>query len=158
MANLTNSMSLVLEEFYSALKHVSVSAISGQGMDEFVQSTIDATEEYKTVFLPMIEELRKEKEKINEQRASIEMEKVLKDLDGRDQDVKMKDNWKENENSKEKDNNEQQKEQEDDIEQEKQVQYIGVRTKKVAQSALSSFEEGIQEEQNVNEDQLKKGQ
>ena len=36
-ATLSRSLSLVLEEFYSGIKTVGVSAVTGQGMDEFFE-------------------------------------------------------------------------------------------------------------------------
>jgi translation initiation factor IF-2 len=42
-----NSMSLVLDEFYSHLKVVGVSAVTGEGMDEFFQAVDEATVEYE---------------------------------------------------------------------------------------------------------------
>lgn len=47
MSSLMNSMSLVLDEFYSHLKVVGVSAVTGEGMDEFFQAVDEATVEYE---------------------------------------------------------------------------------------------------------------
>jgi GPN-loop GTPase len=48
MSSLMNSMSLVLDEFYSHLKVVGVSAVTGEGIDEFFDAVKAATEEYET--------------------------------------------------------------------------------------------------------------
>jgi translation initiation factor IF-2 len=47
MSSLMNSMSLVLDEFYSHLKVVGVSAVTGEGMDKFFQAVDEATVEYE---------------------------------------------------------------------------------------------------------------
>ncbi|EDV29241.1 uncharacterized protein TRIADDRAFT_19709 [Trichoplax adhaerens] len=48
MANLTSSMNLVLDEFYNNLKTVGVSAVTGEGLDEFFTAVDSAREEYLT--------------------------------------------------------------------------------------------------------------
>jgi translation initiation factor IF-2 len=48
MSSLMNSMSLVLDEFYSHLKVVGVSAVTGEGIDDFFDAVKAATEEYET--------------------------------------------------------------------------------------------------------------
>jgi translation initiation factor IF-2 len=48
MSSLMNSMSLVLDEFYSHLKVVGVSAVTGEGIDDFFEAVKSATEEYET--------------------------------------------------------------------------------------------------------------
>ena len=42
MANLAQSMSLALDEFYAHLRNVGVSAITGQGIDKFLELVDDA--------------------------------------------------------------------------------------------------------------------
>jgi translation initiation factor IF-2 len=48
MSSLMNSMSLVLDEFYSHLKVVGVSAVTGEGIDDFFDAVKAATKEYET--------------------------------------------------------------------------------------------------------------
>ncbi|RUP48662.1 hypothetical protein BC936DRAFT_144224 [Jimgerdemannia flammicorona] len=48
MSSLMNSMSLVLDEFYSHLKVVGVSAVTGAGIDEFFGAVEEARVEYET--------------------------------------------------------------------------------------------------------------
>lgn len=56
MTSLTNSMALVLDEFYNDLKSCGVSSFSGDGMPRFLELVKDATAEYYNVsFFPMIE-------------------------------------------------------------------------------------------------------
>ena len=45
VSNLSRSLSLALDEFYSNLKSVGVSAVTGSGMDEF----LDAVEKRKKI-------------------------------------------------------------------------------------------------------------
>lgn len=46
MDGLMNSMSLVLEEFYRHLRAVGVSAMTGDGVQDFFDAVRDAREEY----------------------------------------------------------------------------------------------------------------
>lgn len=48
MGSLVMSMALVLEEFYSHLRVVSCSALTGDGMDDFMSAVDDAVMEYET--------------------------------------------------------------------------------------------------------------
>lgn len=48
MGTLLNSMCLVLEEFYQHLKVAGVSAVTGNGMDEFFDVVDEAVKEYET--------------------------------------------------------------------------------------------------------------
>lgn len=50
--SLTRSMSLALDEFYTSLRCVGVSAATGEGMDDFYAAVEDATAEYYDVYLP----------------------------------------------------------------------------------------------------------
>ena len=62
VSNLAQSLSLALEEFYSCLKAVGVSAMTGKGMDEFVEAVDASREEYQTEYKAEYDRLKKEKE------------------------------------------------------------------------------------------------
>ncbi|KAJ2844831.1 GPN-loop GTPase 1 [Coemansia erecta] len=66
MNSLMNSMSLVLDEFYSHLRVVGVSAMTGKGMDELFAKIDEAVTEYYDEFRPNMEkqlEKKREQEK-----------------------------------------------------------------------------------------------
>ena len=62
VSNLAQSLSLALEEFYSNIRSVGVSAMTGQGCEEFVKALEGARVEYAENYKVEYERLRKEKE------------------------------------------------------------------------------------------------
>jgi len=78
--SLTRSLSLVLDEFYSTLHHVGVSAATGDGIDEFWKAVDTAAEEFKTDYVLdlklRVEELEAKKQAIS--RAN--MKRLEKDM------------------------------------------------------------------------------
>ncbi|GMG39852.1 unnamed protein product [Ambrosiozyma monospora] len=73
MGSLVNSMSLMLEEFYSTLDVVSCSAYTGAGFDDFMKAVDNKVDEYNEFYL-------KEREKIIEQKKEAEAKKKEKNL------------------------------------------------------------------------------
>jgi len=55
MSTLTRSMGLVLNEFYSTLQSVGVSAATGAGMEEFFAAVATSVSEYSSLYLPEIQ-------------------------------------------------------------------------------------------------------
>jgi GTPase SAR1 family protein len=80
MGSLLNSMSLVLEEFYSHLSVVSVSSMTGQGIDEFFTAVEEKAEEFNKDYKPELE--RRKKQRDDEKKANREKElgKLMKDM------------------------------------------------------------------------------
>nr|CDS27214.1 GPN loop GTPase 1 [Hymenolepis microstoma] len=54
MNSLTNSMSLVLDEFYNDLRCCGVSSLNGEGFPKFLELVKEASEEYFNVYLPAL--------------------------------------------------------------------------------------------------------
>lgn len=79
VSNLTRSMSLVLDEFYSSIQAVGVSSTVGSGMEEFFQNVDKAAKEYETVFRPQYEKMMKKKEENEKARQEKAMKKLRKD-------------------------------------------------------------------------------
>ncbi|KAG2175873.1 hypothetical protein INT44_000351 [Umbelopsis vinacea] len=85
MSSLMNSMSLVLDEFYSHLKVVGVSAVTGEGIDDFFEAVKAATKEYETEYKPEIERLIQEKasqhiQEKEEQHRQQQLSKLMNDM------------------------------------------------------------------------------
>ena len=65
VSNLAQSMSLGLEEFYSQLRAVGVSAMTGEGIDNFLAAVRDGRQEYNTEYKPEYDRLRREREELD---------------------------------------------------------------------------------------------
>ena len=63
VGNLAQSMSLALDEFYANLRSVGVSAMTGKGLDEFLEALDLATQEYETEYKVEYQRLKEAKEK-----------------------------------------------------------------------------------------------
>ncbi|CAG8732564.1 18267_t:CDS:10, partial [Acaulospora morrowiae] len=88
MSNLMNSMCLVLEEFYRHLRVVGVSAVTGEGMQEFFGAVDEAVKEYESVYKPELEKLIQEKIKRQETARQTQVTQLMKDLDVSDSSMR----------------------------------------------------------------------
>ena len=80
MSSLLNSMSLVLEEFYKHLSVVGVSAMTGDGMDDFFRGVQEKKEEFERDYQPELERRRADREKEKEATRQRELDKLMKDM------------------------------------------------------------------------------
>lgn len=80
MGSLINSMSLMLEEFYSQLDCVQVSSATGAGFDEFMKAVKSKGEEYNQYYKKEREAALKRKEEEEEQMKKQSINKLMKDL------------------------------------------------------------------------------
>eukprot|EP00128_Syssomonas_multiformis_P009068 Colp12_sorted_trinity150504_noHs@8663 len=81
MSSLTRSMSLVLDEFYETLKVVGVSAVTGEGVEDFFDSVESATQEYYNEYLPEMQRLKKKKEEEELRARQAQLDKLKSDLE-----------------------------------------------------------------------------
>ncbi|CAI4553362.1 BGN_3a_G0030180.mRNA.1.CDS.1 [Saccharomyces cerevisiae] len=80
MSSLVNSMSLMLEEFYSQLDVVGVSSFTGDGFDEFMQCVDKKVDEYDQYYKQEREKALNLKKKKEEMRKQKSMNGLMKDL------------------------------------------------------------------------------
>jgi len=81
-SNLAQSMSLALDEFYSQLKAVGVSAMTGEGVDNFISAVREGREEYNKEYKPEYERLKRERE-------ALDMKKKEEKSSGKGKEVDM---------------------------------------------------------------------
>lgn len=80
MGSLLNSMSLMLEEFYSHLSVVGVSAMTGQGIPEFFEAVEEKAKEFERDYKPELERRRKQREDEKAENREKELGKLMKDM------------------------------------------------------------------------------
>ncbi|KAJ2708192.1 hypothetical protein FB645_000038 [Coemansia sp. IMI 203386] len=93
MNSLMNSMSLVLDEFYNHLRVVGVSAMTGQGMDEFFVKIDEAVKEYHEEFRPNMEKQMEKKREQEKKDKEQQLRRLMHDLsvtDGKEVDLNKK--------------------------------------------------------------------
>lgn len=80
MNSLINSMSLMLEEFYSQLDVVGVSSYTGEGFDSFLKAVDDKVVEYETIYKKERERILREREAKEKRRKKKSLSGLMKDL------------------------------------------------------------------------------
>ncbi|KAB5538391.1 hypothetical protein DKX38_015924 [Salix brachista] len=81
MSTFSQSLSLVLDEFYKKLRSVGVSAVSGAGMDAFFEAIEASTEEYLETYKSDLDKRRAEKQQMEEEQRKHNMEKLRRDME-----------------------------------------------------------------------------
>ncbi|KAK7388021.1 hypothetical protein VNO78_22822 [Psophocarpus tetragonolobus] len=80
-STLTQSLSLVLDEFYNNLKSVGVSAVSGVGMEAFFKAVEASADEYMETYKADLDKRREERQRLEEERRKENMDKLRKDME-----------------------------------------------------------------------------
>ncbi|KAH7310550.1 hypothetical protein B0I35DRAFT_358072 [Stachybotrys elegans] len=80
MGSLINSMSLMLEEFYSHLSMVGVSSRLGTGMDDFFAAVEEKKQEFVQDYLPELQRRRAEREEQKHAARDKELDKMMKGM------------------------------------------------------------------------------
>ncbi|KAG5237129.1 ATP-binding family protein [Salix suchowensis] len=81
MSTFSQSLSLVLDEFYKNLRSVGVSAVSGAGMDAFFEVIEASTEEYLETYKSDLDKRRAEKQQMEEEQRKHNMERLRRDME-----------------------------------------------------------------------------
>lgn len=80
MGSLLNSMSLMLEEFYSHLNVVGVSSMTGAGVNEFFEAVAEKAQEFERDYKPELERRKKQREAEKLANREKELGKLMKDM------------------------------------------------------------------------------
>ncbi|KIW52339.1 hypothetical protein PV05_07981 [Exophiala xenobiotica] len=80
MGSLLNSMSMMLEEFYSHLSMVAVSSMTGDGIDDFFAAVEEKRKEFERDYRPELDKRRKEREAESATKREQELTKVMRDM------------------------------------------------------------------------------
>lgn len=80
MGSLVNSMSVMLEEFYSHLNMVAVSSMTGDGIDDFFAAVEEKRKEFEKDYQPELEKRRKERQEESASQRANDLTKVMKDM------------------------------------------------------------------------------
>ncbi|KAJ2777799.1 GPN-loop GTPase 1 [Coemansia javaensis] len=90
MNSLMHSMCLVLDEFYTHLRAVGVSAMTGQGIPDLFAKIDDAVAEYHAEFRPALERQAQQKRDAERAQKADQLRRLMKDLsttDGKEVDL-----------------------------------------------------------------------
>lgn len=80
MSSLLNSMSLMLDEFYSHLDMVGVSSMTGDGIDDFFDAVERKADEFNRDYKPELERRQQERQKEKSEKRSEDLAKVMSDM------------------------------------------------------------------------------
>eukprot|EP00246_Nothoceros_aenigmaticus_P008386 TRINITY_DN23028_c0_g1_i1.p1 TRINITY_DN23028_c0_g1~~TRINITY_DN23028_c0_g1_i1.p1 ORF type:complete len:374 (+),score=112.45 TRINITY_DN23028_c0_g1_i1:101-1222(+) len=80
-SSLSRSLCLVLDEFYRNLRNVGVSAVTGEGMEDFFEAVDASATEYLESYKVELDQKLKEKEQAEENRRTQSMDRLRKDLE-----------------------------------------------------------------------------
>ncbi|RMZ84202.1 hypothetical protein DV738_g623, partial [Chaetothyriales sp. CBS 135597] len=80
MSSLLNSMSLMLDEFYSHLNMVGVSSMTGEGIDEFFAAVEEKRQEFERDYRPELERRRKEREEAKAKQKEQDLTRLMEDM------------------------------------------------------------------------------
>ncbi|KFH40718.1 GTPase-like protein [Hapsidospora chrysogenum ATCC 11550] len=80
MGSLLNSMSLMLEEFYSHLSVVGVSSRLGTGMEEFFDAVEEKRKEFLSDYLPELQRRRVERDEARKKSRDKELDKLMQGM------------------------------------------------------------------------------
>lgn len=81
MGSLLNSMSLVLEEFYNHLSVVGVSAMTGDGVEDFFSAVQEKRAEFEKEYKPELERRKTEAEAVKAGSTEKEMNRLMQDME-----------------------------------------------------------------------------
>lgn len=80
MGSLLNSMSMMLEEFYTHLSVVGVSSMTGHGVDDFFGAVQEKADEFNRDYQPELEKRRHERDEEKKATRQRELDKMMKGL------------------------------------------------------------------------------
>lgn len=80
MSSLTRSMSLMLNEFYQTIQHVSVSAVTGNGFDTLFDKLNTLKQQYYDDYIPMVKDKIQAKQQEEKNRQEISVQKLQRDM------------------------------------------------------------------------------
>jgi putative protein kinase ArgK-like GTPase of G3E family len=78
-ASLSRSLSLVLEEFYENLQAVGVSAVTGEGIQDFFNAVANCRKEYDEEYLPELKRRKAAMEALEEKRKQEDLARLRSD-------------------------------------------------------------------------------